>query len=190
VLVSIEGVDGCGKTTLSRGLKARGYTVTREPYIPLLGERAFQTRDPMIRELTYYLDRLYHLEEFILPRLRREETVITDRYKYSQIAYARARYRDHPVAEKVVEWNREARDPDLVILIDLPAEEAVQRKPAIREEALPFLKKGETPLAFLERVRREYLTLKEAEGGPPWVTLDGRQAAEEVLEAALAVLPE
>ena len=98
--VSIEGIDGCGKTTLAQRLQAMlthaGHQVllTKEPGGSELGKslRAIlQTQEMPIggkaEFLLFAADRAQHFEKIIIPALREGKVVITDRCADSSLAY-------------------------------------------------------------------------------------------------------
>lgn len=99
--ISFEGPDGSGKSThirlLSEKLRERGHavTVTREPGGCRISEkirelvlgREYTEMSPMAEALLYAAARAQHVAEVIRPALLRGETVITDRYVDSSIAY-------------------------------------------------------------------------------------------------------
>jgi dTMP kinase len=178
MFVALEGIDGSGKTTLAKNLAAKGFLVTQEPYLKLTREVLASTRNDEARELAFYVDRLYHLEKVIIPNL--ERGVITDRYKYSQIAYAYARYGENELYRRVVELNSTLLEPDLVIFLDLSPEEALRRKPGIAEEAERY----GSPKVFFGKVREKYLDML----GENWIRLDAEKSKQEVLREALECL--
>src|ERR1035437_1944038 len=141
VFITLEGVEGSGKTTqaailgdvLRRG--GRRVTVTHEPG----GTRAGETiraifLDPAVSldvaaELLLVLaDRAEHVREKLRPALAAGETVISDRYSDSTTAYqGHGRGFD---LKLLAELNRLASDnvtPDLTIVLDLPVETGLER---------------------------------------------------------------
>lgn len=178
MFVVIEGIDGTGKTTLARSLSKRGFKVTQEPYLDITREILSRTKDPLAKELVFYLDRLYHLEKVILPM--QGSTIISDRYKYSQISYAYARYGDGELYQWVVSLNKNLPDPDMVFLLDIPPEEALVRKPEIADDARPY---GE-PREFFDRVREKYLALADEN----WVIIKANKSRDKILREVLDCL--
>jgi dTMP kinase len=149
--IVIEGIDGAGTTTQTQRLGerflARGLPVltTREPTAGPVGALIRQAlthrlvvpgmhgpRPPSWKTmaLLFAADRLDHLESEILPNLLDGVTVISDRYDLSSLAYQSATVPDD--SEGVIEWlraiNRHARRPDLTLVLDVPAEQAAQRR--------------------------------------------------------------
>jgi dTMP kinase len=180
-LVSIEGIDGCGKSTharlLARWLRARGYkvVVTDEPTNGPIGrviKRILrgELRVPVAAEaLLFAADRLHHLDSLILPAMRAGKVVITERYTYSSLAYQSARGLN---LRWIAEINEKALKPDLEILIDVPAEVGFRRIRGVRE-----LDTFEKDLRLQRRVRRNYLSVCRKGGAK---ILDGDRPVREV----------
>ena len=160
-LVSIEGIDGCGKSTharlLARWLRSKGYKVivTDEPTNGPIGriiKRILrgELKVPVAAEaLLFAADRLHHAEKLIIPAMRAGKIVITERYTYSSLTYQAARGLQMPWIAKL---NERAPKPDLAILIDVPAYVAVQRIEGSRK-----LDTFEKDLRLQRKVRTIYL---------------------------------
>jgi dTMP kinase len=99
-LITIEGLDGAGKTTLARGLAdalaARGVDVEllREPGGVAVSERIRTlVKDPELEvgaraeALLYAAARAQLVEEVLAPKLARGEWVLLDRFVDSSLAY-------------------------------------------------------------------------------------------------------
>jgi dTMP kinase len=95
MLISVEGLDGAGKTTLIAGLaRALGATALREPGGVELSERIRAlVADPELavdaraEALLYAAARAQLVAERLRPLLSRGETVVMDRYVDSSLAY-------------------------------------------------------------------------------------------------------
>jgi dTMP kinase len=101
IFISLEGLDGCGKTTqlarLQEVLAARGFDVvaTREPGGTAIGaqiraillDSATMGLSPIAELALMFADRVQHLEEVILPALAAGKIVLCDRYTDSTEAY-------------------------------------------------------------------------------------------------------
>jgi dTMP kinase len=100
LFISLEGIDGCGKSTqanlLAEALTAQGQSVylTKNPGDTALGKELrhilLHTEAPVharAEMLLYVADRTQHWFEQVLPRLQAGHTVICDRYIDSTIAY-------------------------------------------------------------------------------------------------------
>jgi dTMP kinase len=99
-LITIEGIDGAGKTTLATGLQAalaaRGVDVEllREPGGVRAAERVRElVKDPSLtvgaraEALLYAAARAQLVEEALLPQLERGRWVLLDRFVDSSLAY-------------------------------------------------------------------------------------------------------
>ena len=94
MFISLEGIEGCGKTTqleyLSNFLKEHGRScvVTREPGGTAIGKKIRSILlDPASKELVpaaelllYMADRAQHIDSLIKPRLAEGKIVLCDRY--------------------------------------------------------------------------------------------------------------
>jgi len=180
-LVSIEGIDGCGKSTharlLARWLRARGYkvVVTDEPTNGPIGriiKRILrgELKVPVAAEaLLFAADRLHHLDKLILPAIQTGKIVITERYTYSSFAYQSARGLNLQWIAKI---NEKALKPDLAVLIDVPAEVGFRRIRGVRE-----LDTFERDLKLQRKVRVNYLKVSKKGGAK---ILNGNRPAKEV----------
>lgn len=180
LLIAIEGIDGAGKTTLADGLRdvlARtgakitfGKEPTRGPWGAKLRESAATGRLTVADEKRFLLlDRRQHVDEVIRPALTRGEIVILDRYYPSMVAYQGAA--GIPVDE-LMQDNRFAPRPDLLLLLDLEPEEGLRR----------ICARGDQPNAFetmdnLRAVRGIFLDMDD----PHLSAIDARQSIDAVL---------
>lgn len=198
MLIVIEGIDGCGKSTqvkmLTEQLSRKGYPVTvsrwqDSSYIDKLyiGDliKKIQTGEvvipPAARTFLLGADISYRLESIIKPRLSDGKLVIGDRYIYKMIAQGIVRGLDK---QWLLELFNFAPEPDLSILLDVPAEIALQRitsyrKVSFYEAGLDVLGGSDRNGSFLEfqrLVRLELLKLiKERQG----VIIDGELPVQE-----------
>ncbi len=163
--ISLEGIDGAGKTThlewLADYLRARGVvaTVTREPGGTELGEalRALLLNRSMqvdTEALLMFAARSEHIAQVIRPALERGEWVISDRYSDASFAYQCG---GRGIAEARVQtletWVQQGLQPDLTLLFDVEVPVAQQR---VRNHV--SLDRFEQEQAdFFERVRTMYL---------------------------------
>ncbi|HDI12531.1 MAG: dTMP kinase [Hadesarchaea archaeon] len=165
--VSIEGPDGCGKSTharlLVRWLRSKGFGVvlTDEPTNGVFGRlvkkvlRGELKLPVTVEALLFAADRIQHVRDLILPSVNAGKIVVSERYVYSSIAYQSAR--GLPV-RWIKRINRYAPRPDLAILIDVPIEVSSARIGSRR------LDEFERDPGLQERVRRNYLRMARREG--------------------------
>jgi dTMP kinase len=187
-LITFEGIEGAGKTTLAQHLAewlhAQGIPVrlTREPGGSTLGThlRPILLHEPLDAwtELFLFLaDRRQHTLQVILPAREQGFWVLCDRYADSTLVYqGYGRGLDIALIRRLNALATNNLTPDLTVLIDLPVEDALARANA------PNRFEAETR-AFHERIREGYLELARAEPSR-FLVLDGRQPLE-TLKASL-----
>ncbi|NJE62355.1 dTMP kinase [Thermococcus sp. 21S7] len=171
--IVIEGIDGAGKSTQARLLaewfEEKGYDVilTKEPTDTAFGKLIRKLvltggREGIIdgarisheaEALLFAADRAEHVSKLIKPSIEAGKIVISDRYFYSSLAYQWARGLD---LEWLIDLNRFAIRPDLVILLDLPVKESMKRING-RSIKTEFDKIAE----LQKKVRENYLKLAE-----------------------------
>jgi dTMP kinase len=190
-LIAFEGIDGAGKTTqlnlLADELRAKRISVvtSKEPTNGKWGRQIRRSAqdgrlslDEELRMLTE--DRREHVLKLILPALINGHTVLLDRYFYSTIAYQGSRGGD--VDAIAAAMTAEFPIPDVVFLIDVPAEVGLDRI---------SLGRGETPNHFeqldsLRAAREVFLNL--AARNTNILTVDGTRPVEEVRTAIVKLL--
>jgi len=184
VFITLEGVEGSGKTTqvaiLGDALRASGHrvTVTHEPGGTRAGEaiRAIFL-DPAVSlnvaaELMLVLaDRAQHVREKLRPAIDDGEIVISDRYSDSTTAYQG--YGRGFDLKLLGELNRLASDgmrPDFTIVLDCPVETGLARTRARVKGGVrgPDRFEGEQ-VEFHRRVRDGFLAI--ARDDPARVTV-------------------
>lgn len=142
LFVVFEGGDGAGKSTqirmLREALEATGLdpVVTREPGGTLIGERirdlvldrAATELGDRTEAMLYAAARAQHVDEVIAPALAQERVVICDRYVDSSVVYQGvARGLGPEDVRRLNRWGTDNIRPDLVILLDLSADEGLRR---------------------------------------------------------------
>lgn len=199
MFISFEGIDGSGKSTqaaiLARTLRDMGRDVvlTREPggspgaeeIRKLLVEGRSSRWSAETEILLFTAARRDHLERVIRPALQSQKTVITDRFVDSTRVYqgvARADLRD-----LVDELHRLTIgvEPDLTIIIDLPADIAAGRGALRGGPEDRFETMG---LEFQKCLRQGFLDLATTQ--PQRIrVIDGSGPAHEVARHVLSALP-
>ncbi|HCO69070.1 dTMP kinase [Mesotoga sp.] len=191
MFVSIEGIDGCGKTTqiklLAEYLSQLGveFTIVREPGGTRAGEEIRQIllhKDFQLcaeSELLLFLAaRAQIVREVVRPALESGRLVIADRFMDSSVAYQGV---GRNLGQKVVQFMNSFvvgnTVPDITLYIDVPADVAMSR---MRKEKKNDKIEVES-LEFFERVRKGYERLM-VENSKRFVLIDGRQAEEQVHE--------
>jgi dTMP kinase len=141
MLIVIEGIDGSGKSTLAKGLalalKAYGLDVllTREPgdtrlgksLRPILQQQPIPI-SPVAEFLLFAADRAQHFHEVIVPALRANKLVISDRMGDSSLVYqGYGRGIDKEKIKMVNEWAMQYIKPNLILYLRVPLHIAQDR---------------------------------------------------------------
>ncbi|HVL48372.1 MAG TPA: dTMP kinase [Candidatus Thermoplasmatota archaeon] len=197
LLVVCEGIDGSGKTTVSKGLAealaARGHPArwTFEPSHGYIGEavrRSFREDTPELSQAFLFMaDHVAHIRE--VERLLEEGyIVVSDRWSDSTFAYQGAALQESFAKQGLdaMRWLMDVekvfdRAPDLTLLFDLPPTEAMRRIQTTRKELVKFER-----AEFLEIVRANYLKL--ARERPHYRILDASRRVDESVMHALALV--
>jgi dTMP kinase len=174
LFIAFEGGDGAGKSTqaaeLARTLEARGMTVlrTREPGGTPIGEKLRSLVldhghghiDAHTEALIFAASRAAHASQVIRPALERGETVLTDRYIDSSVAYQGAgRSLGADAVRSLNEWATSGLLPDLTVLLDV--DPAVGRQRRTSGDAAEDRLESEAD-DFHTRIRDAFLSLAAA----------------------------
>jgi dTMP kinase len=197
-LITIEGVDGTGKSTLALSLaealleRGADVLVLREPGGVVASERIRElVKDPALavgdraEALLYAAARAQLIEERLGPALAAGQTVILDRFIDSSLAY-QGGGRELGV-EAIAALNAFATGglvPDRTLLLTLDPQAATARAVA-RGEAPDRLELAGS--AFFTRVHDTYRRLAEAEPNR-FVVIDAAQTRGQVLSDALGAV--
>jgi dTMP kinase len=198
VFLTIEGIEGGGKTTqvrlLGAALERAGHRVrmTREPGGTKLGadvrELLLHSSTPVGRWAELFLilaDRAEHVTSVIEPALAAGEIVLCDRFSDSTLAY-QAYGRELPLDEvRAVETvARRGVTAQLTFVLDCPVDVGLTRTRRRRGDATADRFEGEQT-SFHERVRQGFLTL--ARDNPQRIrVIDSTRPAEDVHRVILA----
>lgn len=197
-LITIEGIDGTGKTTLAGALEERlqaaGVPVRllREPGGVRAAERVREiVTDPELRigtraeALLYAAARAQLIEEEVGPALAAGEWVLLDRFVDSSLAYQGAgRALGIHSVRSINRLATGGLRPDRTLLLVLDPDAARARS---RSRAGPVDRLEREEQEFFARISQAYLELADAE--PDRIrTIDATGSPEEVLSAAWAEL--
>jgi len=186
--IALEGPDGSGKSTqarlLAEEIRSRGYDVllTREPGGSSIGDQIRQilfnlnnkSMHPKTEFLLFSASRAQHVHEVIRPHLDKGGVVISDRYFYSSLAYQGYGHDlDLETLKQITSFATEDLLPDLILLLDLPVEEGLNR----RKSEGKWNRLDNYQLEFHQRVRQGYLTIAN-EDPDRWFILDASQPFE------------
>lgn len=191
MFITVEGIDGAGKSTVIETIQDELEDVnvptetTREPSPnwtgPVVRQAIEDDETHPMTDLHFFVgDRAYHIKHTIAPALQQGNIVISDRYSDSTRAYQQeniAGFVSEPrthIEEMLGQWHLE---PDLTLLLDVPAETGVERASDDDKYEVP---------EFLKSVRNNYLEL--AEEFDRIITIDATQPEERVCNIAASVV--
>ena len=175
-LVSLEGPEGAGKTSVLEALipiledREVEVLTTREPGGVLIGEKIREVildpshteMDPKTELLLYIASRRQHLVEKVLPALAAGKLVIMDRFIDSSVAYQGfGRGLDIDAIDWLNEFATDGLKPDLTLYFDIEVEEGLARIAANSDREVNRL--DMEGLDLHRKVRRGYLSLLEKE---------------------------
>jgi dTMP kinase len=195
VFLSLDGLDGTGKSTQHRllvdRLRGLGVPVTAcvDPGGTPLGSRIRELLlhrrevriDPRAQAALFMASRAQLVDEILLPAISRDEVIVCDRYLLATVVYQGHACRSGEGISPDELWQigeafTTGLHPDLTLVFDLPPEVAAARRqrPADRMESQPD--------EYFRRVREGFLT--EARRWPQThVVIDATPPVEAVHEA-------
>jgi len=185
--ISLDGIDGVGKSTqaarLLQFLTDRGHDVVsvRDPGSTEIGSRLraiLLDSDLVMHRRTeamlFMASRCEMIETTIRPALLAGKTVVSDRFLLANVVY-QSIGGDVSAAQlwEMGRWANGGVQPDLTLLLDMPAEAALRRLdgPADRMEA-----RG---AEYMESVRQAFLQQLPA-SGPHTAVINADQPADQV----------
>ncbi|MFC4651916.1 dTMP kinase [Lactococcus nasutitermitis] len=200
ILISLEGPDGSGKTSLLKELvpelqtMKREILTTREPGGVKLAEEIRQIIlkpenteiDAKTEMLLFAAARRLHLQLKVLPALREGKVVIMDRFIDSSVAYQGF---GRELGTTVVDWlNDFATDgikPDLTLYLDIDTDAALERIMNNRADEVNRLDLERVEMH--RKVRQGYLKIVEAEP-ERFVKIDASQSLDKVVAEAVKTI--
>ncbi|HEX2501500.1 MAG TPA: dTMP kinase [Methylomirabilota bacterium] len=198
-LITVEGVEGAGKTTQVEALRAwlaeRGVPVvaTAEPDGTPLGagvRRILGEVDrvaPLTEALLFAASRAEHVQRVIGPALAAGQVVLCDRYVDSTVAYQG--YGRGVALETIAQLNRLVTGgvmPDLTLVLDLDVAEGLRRARARRGALAACDPFERLAIEFHERVRKGFWAIRDRE--PERVSLVDADRAQPLVAAEMSVL--
>lgn len=190
MLINLEGIDGCGKSTQSKLLMKKfeenneKTIILKEPTDGKYGKKLWEMlsgkREATTEQILdlFVMDRKEHVKEKINPALKEGKIVLMDRYYYSTMAYQAAAGID---VNRIRKDNEFAPKPDIVLIFDLPVHLAMKR--VIGHSVADVFEKEE----HLEKVREAYLNLKN---DPLVRIIDSTRTPEEIFEEVWELVSE
>ena len=169
MFISLEGVEGCGKSTqaelLAEYMKELGYSVirTHEPGGTPIAEQIRKILlEPQNKDMTdnaefllYLASRAQHVSQLILPALTEGKVVICERFSDATFAYqGGARGLDLDTLKQLNKLATGGLEPDLTLLLDLEADVGLSRKEHTKRDRLE-----KESVKFHNKVRNAYLVI-------------------------------
>lgn len=192
--IVFEGGEGAGKSTQATLLAASiDAVLTREPGGTALGQQlrtllldtpGDETIAIKAEALLMAADRAQHVATHVRPALESGKHVVSDRYLGSSVAYqGYGRGLDPTELADISLWATDGLYPDIVFLIDVPADLAWERIGGARDRI------EAAGSAFHDAVRQGFL--KQAEDrNDTWVVIDGTQPADVIADRVLQIVHE
>ena len=159
-LITLEGLDGSGKSTVVAELQHRHpqWTFTREPTGSWYGDAVRRSvgsehADPIAELFLFIADHAEHLRTTIRPALRAGDVVVSDRYIDSRVAYQAvtlAGQIDDPAGFIWEVHEPFTILPDTTVFLDIDPEMAADRSGGTNKFE---------QVAHLRQVRRRYETI-------------------------------
>lgn len=169
MFITIEGIDGAGKSTqaekISQWLEKFTGIETYHTFEPGGWDGGKSLRDFILADknfsglselLLFLADRAGHLENFILPHLQNNHNVICERYNDSTIAYQAGGHNLEISQVKKIISACNFRKPDIKIFLDISPEIAITRIRARNNQNDKFEAEG---LSLMRRVSQAYREL-------------------------------
>ncbi len=199
LLITFEGGEGAGKTTLINSLYA---------HLTRTGQSVIKTHQPgdtkagaVIRSLLldqkdtplharaelllFLADRAQHVEEVIRPALNKGTIVLCDRYNDSTLAYQGvARKLEQKAIIELCDFATGALNPDLTFYLDLDPEIGLERVVSGRKKRDRIESEN---LSFHQEIRKAYLDLADANPSR-FRILNGIESKEEIFQQASDVI--
>ncbi len=195
MLVTLEGLDGSGKTTCIDALREAAAvpdetTFTREPTRTWYGQAVRRSlgdddADSLAELFLYTADHADHLSDVVLPALDRGELVVSDRYSDSRYAYQGATLADR--FDDAVAFVRRihepwTRPPDVTLYLDVDPKTAAERTgKANKFEQVEHLRRVQENYERLINEERDRFVRIDADRPEPAVRADVIEAVETLL---------
>lgn len=196
LFVTIEGVEGTGKSTLtarliadlnslnlpavatrepggsSIGSTVRSLLLNSTPGVPVLNERA--------EALLFAADRAQHVAELIKPSVEAGKIVVCDRFLDSSVAYQGVgRGLGAGTVRDISVWAVQDFLPDITFLVDLDPLVGIKRKSADEVNRMEL-----EPIEFHQKIREAFLGFAKAKNtSTNWYVVNGDSQLETIYQA-------
>jgi len=174
MFITLEGSEGAGKSTslnfIENWFVAKGIQpiMTREPggtpFAEEIRNILLANREESVAPdselLLMYAARVQHCQQFIIPYLKQDKWVISDRFNDASFAYqGTARGLDINRITELDQWSLQNFKPDLTLFLDISVELGLKRA---GQRSIPD-RFEEEDIEFFEKVRHGYLLRAEQE---------------------------
>ena len=202
LFITLEGGEGCGKSTHSRLLFKKleqqniPAILTHEPGGTPLGDelrkilkrKRHSSISPQSELFLLAASRAQFVAEVIRPALEAGRVVICDRFTHSTMVYqGYGRGVDFTAIRMVNNMATMHLNPDLIVLLDIPPEQGLARKRSPIKDRFEL-----EELSFHRRVREGYVKMAAAEPDR-WLVIDASlpkgKVAEVIWERVSRLLP-
>jgi len=192
-LIAVEGIDGSGKSSLVRALNKVleqhdiDTLVTKEPGGTTLGQELrvilHEKKENVCDMAEYFLfaaDRAQHFETVVIPALKQNKVIISDRLDSSSVAYqGYGRGLNREMIKQTNAWAMKNVQPDLIFYIKLDFKTALERIMRRGGKLTSFETEQEL---FWQRVNKGFDELFENKKNV--MILDGKKTLEELTQEA------
>jgi len=191
LLITVEGIDGSGKTTFINGLHQYfinnnfPVTLTKEPGKTILGRELRALLEKPItlchkaEFLLFAADRAQHFNDLIIPDLNAKKIIISDRMADSSLAYqGYGRGLDLEMLKKINSWVMQGIEPDIIFYLKINLDTALERINKRNETITNFEKKS-----LMQKVSAGYDEIFKNKNNV--IVLDANLLPEEVLQKAI-----
>ncbi len=195
LFITIEGMDGSGKTTQINRLKdyfeekGQHVVITREPGGTVISEVIrdlildirYQEMEPVTEALLYAASRAQHVRELVVPNLKEGHIVICDRFVDSSMVYQGfARKLGDENIRMINHFATDGLEPDVTFFLDLEHRKGMDRKK--NQQELDRLEAEKEQ--FHQFVREGYHRLVN-ENSHRMIGIDASKSIEDVHQAIL-----
>ncbi len=183
LLIVLEGIDQCGKTTISKLLKNKLLSLNLKTIIQtfpdkstLIGNvinsylRGNTKLSPQESHLLYSLNR-HEKKNFMEEKLYNNYNIICDRYIFSGIAYSLANGLDYDFC---LNTERYLIKPDLIFYFDISISETNKRRKSLKTDIYETSN-------FQSKVKEAYSKIKNKD----WIIINAEQTPEKITNIIL-----